>query len=193
MPTRCRQSACRWLIRRNSAQCRAVLDHGAPRPGGEDHRAVPAVEPWDSPAIGGLGRPLGPPGAGPQGDDHHASHPRTRHRAAGCQCRPGRLRPRPTRPQRHPGQPASSLSGAQTRMGPLSCRFTGRVLGMVAPLPPRLGDHPDALARPFHEVAGGRLGGQATGGRSGSLAWSDGRQARGDWLRTAGGAWASAG
>ena len=31
------------------------------------------------------------------------------------------------------------VSGAQTRMGPLSCRFTGRVLGMVAPLPPRLG------------------------------------------------------
>jgi hypothetical protein len=38
-----------------------------------------------------------------------------------------------------------TVSGAQTRMGPLSCRFTGRVLGMVAPLPPRLGGHRGAL------------------------------------------------
>jgi hypothetical protein len=43
--------------------------------------------------------------------------------------------------------------GCATRMGPLSCRFAGRVLGMVAPLPPRLGGHPGALkARLPHAV-----------------------------------------
>src|SRR5215216_7922562 len=63
-------------------------------------------------------------------------------------------------PQRHrddaeqqPDGDAPDLSGAQTRMGPLSCHFTGRVLGMVAPLPPRLGGHPRALkARLPHAV-----------------------------------------
>jgi hypothetical protein len=50
-------------------------------------------------------------------------------------------------------EPVGDLSGAQTRMGPLSCRFTGRVLGMVAPLPRRLGGHPGALkARLPHAV-----------------------------------------
>jgi hypothetical protein len=57
------------------------------------------------------------------------------------------------------GDGGATLSGAQTRMGPLSCRFTGCVLGMVMPLPPRLGGHPGALkarlphAVPLHPAA----------------------------------------